>query len=161
LIFSRPDLDTGHLYLPTRRYAYPNTALNFELASAVAEGVYKRIKTEPAYAATRPAILYHSLCAGLVAPDFARLKIFGGNDFALSRQAAPGNNDADFWWNQGSTTLRELVAFLVMDDLLRVDTKLRAILRKVEARRVELRDAWWGILGEDRREFVWHLDVAL
>jgi hypothetical protein len=74
------------------------------------------------------------------------------NDIDVARPVADSANDT--MWNQGSTYLYDILAFLVLDDVLAASPDVAAAIASVEPRRRDLVQKWWRIRGEQRRAYL-------
>ena len=84
---------------------------------------------------------------------------------ALSRLGLDSRNDLDIGhilgeasanvdWNQGSTGLLDILAFLVLDEALPASPSLVRATSGFEEKRRMLMNAWWTIRDEERRGFL-------
>ena len=144
----------GDFFWLNRSYGYVNTVFGFELSTAVAEGVYQRMRNHPRYAALRVGFpLFQNGCdqradritspvwqrferdlqaAGARSPSQSELyRVLGvepQRDFALGNLSSDAAKD-DFWTN-GEDSLFGLVAMLVLDDLVAGNQPLRQLLAR-------------------------------
>ncbi|MEM9563058.1 MAG: hypothetical protein AAGA93_10590 [Actinomycetota bacterium] len=153
--------NNGQLYLPSRQYGYANTSFNFELNAAVADGLARRIVNHPSWATDGNRLLAMQWrCDGRYDPAgrdalYNRFGIDGTNDFQLQSpvfDATAAQRD-EYDWNQGSTGLDDSVAFRTLDLAAERDPALEAILA-AEPLFVTLSNAWFGVLGAERSEFL-------
>src|SRR5215472_3128546 len=140
--------------LSARRYGYPNTAFNFELAAAAAEGLYKRVRQRESFPSQRYQLLWNGWCTYDVVTALMSVGLSARNDFQLHRIFPETSGERDYYWNQGSTYLHDLWLFLVLDNLVQDDLLLAQIFSPVETRRQRWINHWWRIVGEARREFL-------
>ena len=147
------------LYLPSRSYGYANTAFNFELVVAQADGLVTRMSREEGWDTLKYDLIAAKWCGeGSTQDVFGALGLDGANDFQLHRpvfEATPG----DFGWNQGSTGLDDVVVFRVIDHVARTDPEMAAALAGAEPRRTEWIDHWFELRGDARAQ--WLLDFDL
>ena len=138
--------------LPGRSYAYSNTVFNMELGSAVADGVFRRLRAAPGFPDLRDELLTLSYCAtrdsvafassgarDAVAATLLRLGVsaatrdslyrYLGVDpdraFSLNRLADETPNTG---WNVSTDSLAGLVNLLLLHDWMREDPELLALL---------------------------------
>jgi hypothetical protein len=140
--------------LPGRAYAYSNTVFNLELATAVADGAFRRLRAAPGFAGLRDELLALSYCAprdasayeGSGARDavsatlrsigvvpatrdalYRHLGVNPDRAFSLHRLADESPDPA---WNVSTDTLARLVDLLILDAWMREDPEL---LRSLES----------------------------
>lgn len=148
------------MYLASRSYGYANTAFNFELATSVAEGLFKRIKASDRYEQFSYMLLSSSWCDNRDLPSFdiimTELGLDGPNDFLLHKFAGEPSEPGyqSYQWNQGSTSLHDIFLFLILDDLVKTNNALADVVQPIEQKRKAWIDAWWNIRGEERRTFL-------
>jgi hypothetical protein len=147
-------LDQKSFYLPARYYGYANTVFGFELGARVAEGLFARMHQSSQYARARWDVLAGTWCDApdRVLPAISQLGLDPANDFDIADPISGAT--ATTQWNQGSTSLLDIVAFLVLNDVLATDAELANATASIEARRLELLNAWFGVRGAARRSFV-------
>ena len=149
--YRRPWLGGDILTLPGRVYPYTNTIFNMELGTAVADGIYKRLKSSPLYRELREELLVLSYCApqnfgayrssgaearvremllALGATDDTRDELYRvlgvepHNAIPLHRLASePPEN-----WNVSTDSLQGLVNLLVLAELNAEDPTINDIL---------------------------------
>jgi len=144
--------NAGQIFsLPGRVYPYTNTITNMELGAAVADGVYTRVKNSPLYEFVWRELLLMSYCSGEV-PDFFNTPAYAQIVENLSDLGAPGTNKDDIYlllgvdvdndfsldrlafetpdpgWNVSTDSLYGLVDLLILYDLAKSRTSVRAFL---------------------------------
>ncbi len=149
-------VNNKNIYLPSRSYGYANTVFNFELGPAVADGIANRLKSRDDW----DVLKYELVEAGYCNDSFYELadvlKKYGltdGNDFNLENLANNDDRGNDsFRWNQGNTSLADLVAFRVLDFILKENpsAELLAALEPVEAQRAEWIYYSYDLRGADK-----------
>jgi hypothetical protein len=138
--------------LPGRAYAYANTVFNMELATAVSDGVFRRLRAAPVFEDLRDELLTLSYCAprdavgyassgaqnavsstllalGIATASRDSLYRYLGVDpdraFSLHRLAG---EPPDPSWNASTDSLAGLVNLLLLHDWMREDPELLALL---------------------------------
>jgi hypothetical protein len=138
--------------LPGRAYAYTNTVFNLELATAVADGAFRRLRAAPRFTALRDELLALSYCAPR---DASRYASSGARDAIASTLRSlgvgPATRDSlyrhlgvdpdrafsldrladevpDPSWNVSTDSLARLVDLWILEDWMREDPELLRLL---------------------------------
>lgn len=175
-------------HLPGRYYPYTNTDFTMELGPAAGYGIHKRMQRSPNYAALRDGFMllecgarienstaWQRFGAAMREAGAARidryhlvkaLGISPEHDFqlgALPEELEPGNRG--FYWNQADGHLYDIVAFLVLDDIVGANPELAQKLAalpehgtfgdgqaNLEASRQYKRYAAFEVIREERQD---------
>lgn len=157
-------LPDGSLYLPSRAYGYANTAFNFELTVAHADGLVTRMMATDDWDSKKYDIVRGEWCGGAAEGAeevMEALGLDGPNDFQLHSpifEATAQGYDA-FGFNQGSTGLVDVVVFRVIDNIARVDPEMAAALSAIEPRRTEWTTQWFELRGDARDAWLREFDL--
>lgn len=134
--------------LLSRMYGYPNTAFNFEVAAAAAQGLFTRAAARADFREQRRELLRQGWCEWQ--PDAALAAAgFTSDDTRLDLFA--GDATADLAWNQGHTSLADIWLLLVLNDAIEDDVGIAGAVAPVDDVRRAFTRGWFGILGDDRR----------
>lgn len=99
---------------------------------------------------------------GVSADDSMRgLGLDGANDFQLHSPIfeADGEGYEAFSYNQGSTGLRDVVVFRVIDMIVRTDPEMAAALAAVEPKRTDWITHWFELRGDARDAWLQDFDL--
>lgn len=157
-------LPDGDLYLPSRAYGYANTAFNFELTVAQADGLVTRMMAADDWDTRKYDIVSGKWCDGTNGSpeDVMRgLGLDGSNDFQLHSPIfeASGDGYEEFDFNQGSTGLLDVVVFRVIDRIVSTDPEMAEALSAVEPRRTEWITHWFDLRGDAREAWIGEFDL--
>lgn len=151
--FGGGDWEEGDVVrLPGRAYAYSNTVFNLELGAAVADGVFRRLRTSRRFRDLRDELLTLSYCApadgsgyassgardaissklrslGVAPASLASLYRYLGVDpdraLSLDRLASESPDPS---WNVATDSLARLVDLRILDEWMREDPELLSLL---------------------------------
>lgn len=157
-------LPEGDLYLPSRAYGYANTAFNFELTVAHADGLVTRMMAADDWDLKKYEIVRGEWCGGTAESAeevMEAIGLDGPNDFQLHSPIfeATAEGYEAFGFNQGSTGLVDVVVFRVLDHIARVDPEMAGALRAVEPTRTEWTTQWFELRGDARDAWLREFDL--
>lgn len=159
--------NNGTIYHSKRSYGYANTAFNFELGVAVADGIVQRMEHHPAWNELRYDAVESQLRRGMNEnfPDRAevmgRLDLSAANDFQLGNFPNNINSPSPerflgepFRWNGGSTSLDKIVSYRILDRIKNDDPQMAEALAPVEELMTRMTSHWFDLRGEERANWL-------
>ncbi|MEM6989297.1 MAG: hypothetical protein AAF721_02330 [Myxococcota bacterium] len=154
-------LPDGSLYLPSRAYGYANTAFNFELTVAHADGLVTRMMKAEDWDTKKYDIVSEAWCGGERGKSLRALGLDGANDFQLHSPIfeTGGDQYSEFGYNQGSTGLIDVVVFRVINAIARTDPEMAASLAAVEPTRTDWTEHWFDLRGDAREAWLQDFDL--
>lgn len=148
-------VEQGLFHLAARDYGYANTAFNFELGVAVADGIATRLATREDWPQVQRDLVHARFCTpqpqAAVRALYAEYGLEDVRDFYLDERVTvePRPEVSSFDWNQGNTGLSDIVVFRALDALVRDgDPAIIEALVPIE----ETRSRWIEYLFELRGE---------